>query len=189
MDITVVVDPSRPHLGGNIAGGDPRTLSTGVWELLLDRLRPRSVIDVGCGEGHALDWFRLRGLETFGVDGLPANIARVQHPAALHDLTQGPHLGSLRFDLCWCCELVEHVEERFVMNVVKTFRLARTVAMTAAPPGQTGHHHVNCRDEGYWIRLMEQSGFNLLPGLTHDCRKAAGDTYFKTSGLVFARKD
>lgn len=188
MDITVVVDPVQPHLGGNIEGGDPRTFSIGVWEVLIERTKPRSVLDVGCGEGHALDWFRKKGLFTFGVDGLQRNIEKVHHHALVVDLTRGPlrlPRGWDRIDLCWCCELVEHVPEEYCGNILDTFKLAEYVAMTAAPPGQTGHHHVNCQPESYWIDKMTRAGFIYIPGLTHDCRYAAGDTYFKTSGLMF----
>lgn len=194
MPTVVVTDERSPHLGGNIEGGDPLTYSYRVWEALVWAVNPRNVLDAGCGEGHALDWFIAHGVHATGFDGLKRNVdvIRKSYPfnASVCDLSMGPYKPEFKkspcFDLCWCCELVEHVEERHVMNIVETFRLCRFVAMTHATPGQTGWHHVNCQTGDYWRALLEGNGFNYLPDLTEKCRSVAGETYFKGSGLVFS---
>ncbi len=66
------------------------------------------------------------------------------------------------FDLIWCCEVVEHVEEEFVQNIMDTFKLGKIVALTHAVPGQKGYHHVNCKPKEYWIDLMISDNFKYL---------------------------
>jgi hypothetical protein len=46
---------------------------------------------------------------------------------SLHDYTQGPFRKRQKFDLCWCCEFVEHVEEEYVSNFLATFQMASMV--------------------------------------------------------------
>ena len=110
------------HLGGFVAAdehypnGDPMTYCPGVWKYLLYKFLPKSVCDVGCGEGHAVKWFRDRKLEVesnhpdvevladmyhrrgrslqsvFGVEGCKTGIDKGIVPAKLivhHDFTQG----------------------------------------------------------------------------------------------------
>ena len=45
--------------------------------------------------------------------------------------------------------------------------------MTYAGPGQSGHHHVNCQPEDYWIKKMELNGFEYLIDDTKELREYA----------------
>jgi hypothetical protein len=150
------VDPERPHLGGYVVGGDAATFFPGLWDWLVDTWQVRSVIDVGCGEGHALKFFRDRGCCVIGIDGIEQD----DRDVVTHDYATGPWSiydedgattrpdGLTEFDLAWSCEFVEHVEERYVPNFLATFACARYVLMTHGEPGQPGWHHVNCVVEG-----------------------------------------
>jgi hypothetical protein len=93
-------------------------------------------------------------------------------------------------DMIWCCEVVEHIEEKFIGNLFDTFKNANIIVMTFGKPGQTGWHHVNCQPKEYWIEKMNGNGFDfletdtkisseLVPALSH---------YGKT-GLIFRRKE
>ena len=101
------------------------------------------------------------------------------------------------YDLVWCCEFVEHVEERYVPNIVPSLSLGTLVAMTHAVPGQGGHHHVNCRTSDYWIGVMAAIGYQLDNALTAIAKNLAGRektiprpaNYFAQTGKVFRRVD
>ena len=132
MTVPLITDD---HLGGFIRGGDPDTIDPAVWRWLVRTYGPRSVIDIGCGEGHALWWFREKAgiKDVVGVEG---SAKALEHsPLAdriiLHDYTTGPYEPKREFDLAWSCEFVEHVEEEFVDNFMQTFDSARVVAMTS----------------------------------------------------------
>jgi SAM-dependent methyltransferase len=185
------IDPADPSLGGNIIGGDPETFHPPLWAWLIERFAPRSMLDVGCGEGHCVRHFAQLGVQAFGFDGLRANVERAVAPIALHDLRTGPFV--MPVDLVHCCEVVEHIDARYVDNVLRTLANGCVVAMTHALPGQPGYHHVNCQPAQYWIEGLEALGYQYLPAETAEGKAriaAAGQwSYFSTSGLVFRRRD
>ena len=38
---------------------------------------------------------------------------------------------------------------------------AAYVVFTAAPPGQDGHHHVNCQPQSYWLSKFLARGYHF----------------------------
>lgn len=175
------------HLGGYHVGGDPLSTYPALWSWLVDDYGVRSVIDVGCGEGVAVRFFRERGCEVLGVDGIEQGDPDIYK----HDYTAGPFFTSpvvgQQADLAWCCEFVEHVEERYIPNFLATFACAELVLMSHAVPGQGGHHHVNCRDDDYWVGVLAGIGYQKDDSLTAVTRELAGEGYYTWSGLAFKR--
>src|SRR5579872_1428528 len=157
--MTIASDPSRPDLGGNVVGGDPDSWSPEVWQALIDEFKPQTVLDVGCGEGHAVQWFWDHGISAIGIDGLRANILNsvADNQLIWLDLTDHPYRFAV--DLVWCSEVAEHIEERFLNNLLWTLTNGRVIAMTHALPGQLGHHHVNCQPPEYWVRHICERGY------------------------------
>lgn len=182
------VDSEQPHLGGYIVGGDPATYYPKLWDWFVKVYGIRSVVDVGCGEGHAIDYFATLGCRVLGIDGVEQN-----HPEiTCHDYTQAPMAIRDPYDLVWSCEFVEHIEEKYVPNFVQTFTRAPLVLMTHAEPGQPGHHHVNCQTADYWRGVMAAAGYLLDVSLTKWARSLAAMTgteinHFARSGLAFVR--
>ena len=177
------------HLGGNIIGGDPNTYYPDLWKHLIDTFGATSVLDVGCGEGNALSWFRDQGLEAFGIDGLPENV-KITRSKGIKceeiDFTVS-QFKDRTYDLIWCCEVVEHVEERFVQNLIDTFKCGEFVAMTHALPRQGGYHHVNCKPKEYWTDHMVKNGFKYLEKETIEAKNFEPQRYFNRSGLIFEK--
>lgn len=184
----VVQEASRPDLGGNIRHGDIHTFAPLLWRYLVERFAVTSVLDVGCGEGHAVSFFRKLGLHAHGIDGLVQNVRNAVIPIALHDLLAAPYV--MPVDFVWSCEVAEHIAPDRVANYLDTLANGRVVAMTHALPGQPGHHHVNCQPDEYWITGMVERGF-LLDSENATYRTISGKdnvgNYFTASGLVFLR--
>jgi SAM-dependent methyltransferase len=179
-----VTDPARPHLGGNAAGGDPRTFYPALWAWLVRTYKVRSVLDVGCGEGHALAHFASLGCQTVGIDGLPqCKFAGADF--ICHDMTRGPARVD-HIDLVWSCEVAEHIAPEFVEHYLATLCQGRVVAMTHAVPGQGGWHHVNEQPAEYWIERVEARGYRLDRDHTPYARLLAKD-YFAATGLIFTK--
>jgi hypothetical protein len=188
-------DLLHPHLGGYRAGGDRNSLVRPLFQTLHDRFDCRSGLDVGCAEGITVQDMIACGIDGWGMEGSAKALRTSSCPdrITVHDLTAGPYLAGRRFDVVWCCEVVEHVEPRFVGNVALTLagNCGRYLAMTHALPGQKGFHHVNCRPPGYWIEMLEAAGLTFRRELTEELRGVVAahnrSAFFAHSGLVFAR--
>jgi len=152
------------HLGGCVIEGDIGTFAPQVWDKIIEDYNPKTVIDVGCGAGHSLKYFLDKHLDGIGVEGYKEAISRskVRESIVPHDYTVGAFIPPNDFDFGWCCEFVEHVEEKYVDNFMKTFQKCKMVAMTHGVPGQPGYHHVNCQEAKYWIDIFDKYGFEYL---------------------------
>ena len=183
-----VSDEFRADLGGNIHHGDSNTFSPVLWDYLIERFSVRSMLDVGCGEGHAVNYFHRRKVFAHGIDGLPTNVARAVIPIALHDLLTGPYV--MPVDLVWSAEVAEHIQPDKVDHYLDTLANGQVVAMTHAVPGQIGHHHVNCQPSSYWIEKMATRGYSLERHHEHYRVIASRElipNFFASTGLVFTR--
>ena len=182
-----VTSADAPHLGGNIRYGDPDTFSPRVWDYVVNRFGIRSVMDLGSGIGNAADYFFRKGLQVVAVDGLRENIGVAIYPTVLHDLTKGPI--ETRVDLVHCQEVVEHIEEAFLDNVLASLMCGKYILMTNALPGQGGYHHVNLQPVEYWIDHLVRRGCQLLEIDSNRIRHFAGTDgapYLAATGTLFA---
>jgi SAM-dependent methyltransferase len=158
-----------PHLGGcvidNNRNGDGGTWASQLWDKLIEMIKPKSVLDVGCGAGYSLKYFiKEKGLIGVGIEGYEDAIKRspISTNIIKHDYTKGSLELDQNFDFAWCCEFVEHVEEQYVDNFMKNFQKCKHVGMTHGLPGQPGFHHVNCQPPQYWIDMFKKYGFEYL---------------------------
>lgn len=183
-----VVDNNNPDLGGNLLHGDTQAITPALWRFLIDRFAPQSMLDIGAGEGLASSFFHRHGVIAHGFDGLEQNVRSAKHPIAKHDLKSGPYIFPC--DLIHCVEVVEHIEEAFLDNLLTTFENAPVVVMTHALPGQKGHHHVNTQPEDYWVQKMLERGYVLSRDnekFRAIARHENAESYFGQSGLIFLR--
>lgn len=184
------------HLGGFIPSddkhphGDPYTWTPLLWDWFIEYLHPKNVLDLGCGEGHAARYFLEKGLLVCGVDGSVeaySNSVIPKQQFVLFDIIadQSNFCFDVSFDLVWCCEFVEHVEEKYVERVLDMLCCGKHIAMTHAFPGQNGHHHVNCQLPEYWIDMLAARNFSLDWPMSMGSRILAPNTHWQRSGLVF----
>lgn len=192
------------HLGGYIQGGDPGTWCPHLWSWVVKEFQIRSVLDIGCGEGHSTKLFHDLGCEVLGVDGCEQAIrdSVIPEHVVLHDFCEGPFVSERSFDLIWSCEFLEHVVEECVPNIMGTFaHAAKVILATHAFPERRsrapskrhhGHHHVNCKPSSYWIRHIEAEGFECQVAGTRRARTVTlsdypGINHFARSGLLFTK--
>lgn len=188
--LRAVEDHREIHLGGNIAEGDPFTFAPTVWDYLLKRFAVQSVLDLGAGSGYAADYFHKAGAKVLAVEGLRQNCARSVFPSIHFDLTQGSVYCQV--DLVHCHEVVEHIEERYLDNLLTSLACGKFIVMTNALPGQGGHHHVNEQPTEYWIEHLRRYGCEVLVEDTQRVRRLAaadGALYLARSGLVLANRN
>ena len=176
--------PTAPHLGGH---EELTQFDEGAFDCLVEHFGAKSFLDIGCGPGGMAAYAMARGLAARGVDGDP-RCARGSNFIVEHDYSAGPlELGA--FDLGWAVEFVEHVDEQYVPNFMATLAGCRHVFITAAIPGQPGHHHVNCQWGDYWIARFAEAGFRHDEEATAKVRRHSTmeSRFTEQTGLVFSR--
>lgn len=189
------------HLGGFLIEKDPATFMPYLWKYLCDKFEVKSVLDVGCGMGHAIGEFLKHCDDVLGVEGsqFVYNNSPFKNNIKFHDFTKGSVTLDKSYDLCWSCEFVEHVEEEYRDNFLETFANAKYLAITYAGPGQPGHHHVNCQPQEYWIENLKRYGFEYDEETTSKLKEVAyidalkinsyyKDNHFYLRGLFFVNQ-
>lgn len=172
------------HLGGNTIGGNQSTFYPKLWEWMIKTLNIHSVLDVGCGEGHALKEFKRQGCSVFGIDGAPRNASLAN--AVCHDLTKAPFILPKPVDLVWCCEVIGQIEEQYIKYIIPTLAQGRFVAFTHQLPNQLGYHMVNCQPPEYWCDKLNAVGYVLDEKLTKES-KQYGHVYWSATGSIYRR--
>jgi SAM-dependent methyltransferase len=143
-----------------------------VLDAVIAHFRPASVLDIGCGTGRSLDYFRERGIDAAGIEGSTLAIGRASRPECITqaNLNREVNLGR-RFDLVWSFEVVEHIHPTYVDHLVRTFaNHGDRIVLSAARPGQPGEGHFNCQPPEYWCERFAAHGFRLEESFTRQLR-------------------
>ncbi len=174
------------HLGGH---ANMTNVDLGVFIELGVKFKPASFLDIGCGPGGMVKIAGDYGLRAKGIDGdYTLDFAGLD--VLVHDFTAGPPLLTEEYDLGWCVEFLEHVEEQYLGNVRTAFKACKRLWVTHAVPGQRGWHHVNCRPTRYWTRRFDQWGFIWDQRLSEKLRmKSTMKGHFsRRTGMLIVRK-
>lgn len=121
-----------------------------------------SVIDVGCAIGEYVKEFIRQGFMAQGIEG-SKNAVEFFEADTIHviDLRK-PLTMTKRYDVVMSLEVAEHIEpeyaDTYVDNLIALAK--RSILLTAAPPGQGGHYHVNCQPQSYWERKFFAKGWH-----------------------------
>jgi len=149
-----------------------------------DIVKPKRVVDVGCATGDLINgWIDLK-VDAYGVEGSPGAREFLECPGErvlFHDLRIPLNNDRHMFigdhnpvDLVTCFEVAEHIEEeyadQFVDNLISLG--APEILISAAPPGQGGHYHVNCQPYEYWEEKFKDRGYERVPLVEHKLKKA-----------------
>jgi SAM-dependent methyltransferase len=130
---------------------------------VMSLISPKSVADIGCGEGIWLKAFMEAGVtEVFGADGEWVQKERLQFPASnflVADLKE-PISFSRRYDLSVCLEVGEHLPDATADTLVESLTNAAPVVLfSAAIPLQGGSHHINEQWPAYWAQKFAKHGY------------------------------
>lgn len=126
--------------------------------LVVRDVAPRTVIDVGCGQGWWGAEFARLGADVVGIDGAYVQDRALPHFVE-HDLRE-PLPDVPRADLVVCLEVAEHLPERRAASFIADLcRLGDHVLFSAAIPHQTGAGHIHLRWSSYWAALFLEHGY------------------------------
>lgn len=122
----------------------------------------KSVIDVGCADGDLVKQWISDGCDAYGLEGAE-NAKKFSvipfNRQIWHDLREPIVATYIAFDLVVSLEVAEHIEPEYadiyVRNLILLHNSRRAgILISAAPPGQGGHYHVNCQPAKYWEFLF-----------------------------------
>jgi SAM-dependent methyltransferase len=183
----------QPYVGGHLI--DAIEWDEHLVVLLQAMFGVTSALDVGCGLGLSVELFGQLGIAAWGIDGnrhMLDGRAVYRERLLVVDFTKQWVEWPSKVDLVWCVEVLEHVPEQFEDHVLQTIaRNAKRLAfVSAAPPGQPGYCHVNCKPREYWIHRLEALGLRysshsefLLSQLSDV--GPLGPNFLKRNGMLF----
>lgn len=194
MPLTVVLDDKNPHLGGNSVELNRHTYSPDAWKYIVNKYNIKSMMDVGSGYGHTPKWFSDYGLNpVIAIEGLEKNVKNAIIPTIHVDLTEKSYMVDV--EMVHCVEVVEHINEKYLDNLLDTLCCGKYIFMTHGLPGQKGHHHVNNQPPQYWINHINTRGFvlieedsRMIKKLSPGTKKGGYGKHINESGLFFKRR-
>jgi SAM-dependent methyltransferase len=136
-----------------------------VVPIVMEAVRPSSVLDVGCGAGAWLRVFLDHGVhDVLGVDFSDAARAAASlgnERFRSTDLTRPLQLGR-RFDLVLCLEVAEHLPATAADDLIESLVThGDAVLFSAAVPFQGGTGHQNEQWPEYWVEKFQRRGFRV----------------------------
>jgi len=136
--------------------------------LVLEIFHPKSLIDFGCGTGDILKPFEEKGIEVRGID---ASLANKRHAKIKPENFQTYDLRNRykalkRYDLCFCFEMVEHLQEKYSDILIGNLTGASQVVLFTAAIDPEGVDHVNLKPSSWWIEKFKKFGFEFDRQLT-----------------------
>lgn len=123
---------------------------------------PKTIIDVGCGEGWWAVEFAKHGCDVTGMDGGWHGKHQLGENFIPHNLAD-PIPAFDKFDAVVCLEVAEHLRparaRTFINDLCDLTNPDGFVIFSAAIPGQGGTGHINEQWPGYWSKLFNENGF------------------------------
>jgi SAM-dependent methyltransferase len=137
-----------------------------VVPILMELVRPSSVVDVGCGVGSWLEEFQKEGVsEILGIDFLVQESSlRIPRENFLRRDLKDPISVSERFDVVLCMEVGEHLPKESANTLVQSLvGLGPVVIFSAAIPYQLGGgDHINEQWPEWWVDLFRARGYRVI---------------------------
>lgn len=152
------------------------------------------LLDVGCGEGYSLAFFREKGWEVKGLDFSSAGVAS-KNPGVMDALVTGDLFELLageiaegrRYDVIWLQNVLEHVVDPVdLLKVLKTLVSPEGIAVITVPNDFSviqkealAQGHI---EERFWVALPEHLSYFDFESLSNtasatgwDCVEMLGD--------------
>jgi SAM-dependent methyltransferase len=146
------------------------------------------VLDVGCGQGLALEHFRSLGMDAVGTALGSEDVAACRSKGfEVHELDQNfMDYPDASFDLLWCRHVLEHsVAPLFTLSEYHRLVKPQGLIYIEVPaPDTSAHHeqnknHYSVLPKSSWLHLMSRSDLNVVNSIDLNFNVPCGpDTYW-----------
>lgn len=188
------LDAFLEKLRGDIYPEPPSNLHTTISQQMFAELCkafPQApgakVLDVGCGQGGALEMFRDAGLDPLGVTlGPDVEVCRGKGLNVLEMDLSFLDFPDASFDLVWCRHAIEHSVFPFftLSELHRVLRPGGVLYLEAPAPDTACRHqanpnHYSVLGKSMWLELIRRTGFPQVRVLDLNFTVQAGpDTYW-----------
>lgn len=145
-----------------------------AWQWIIQRTRVQftKALDVGCGTGEGMRWAIDQGLDVYGIDFADAREAwknwGVEDRCQIAPANNIPYPDE-SFDLVVCLDVLEHIPEEDVLDVLKEMRrvgslcyvYAVALTLEKSPVGKRVLTHITVRDADWWIDKFKKAGYGV----------------------------
>ena len=141
-----------------------QTFFGAVADGIVERLAPRTVLDVGCAMGFLVEALRDRGVEAWGIDVSSYAISKVYEtvkPYCEVANSDGPLPPSFppSFDLVTCVEVIEHIDpEPAAAALANLCRWGDRVLFSSSSTDYGEPTHVNVKRGDVWVAEFATHG-------------------------------
>lgn len=145
------------------------------------------VLDVGCGQGVALEIFREAGLDPLGITlGEDAQVCRAKGLNVVETDFAFLDFPDESFDLVWCRHAIEHSVFPFftLSELHRVLKPGGVLYLEVPAPDtscrhQTNPNHYSVLGKSMWVELIRRTGFPQIGTLDLNFTVPAGpDTYW-----------
>lgn len=166
-----------------------------ILQLLFKYYKPRTVVDIGCGQGSWLAAAEAMGCtELKGIDGAWVEKDQIKSKNIefqVVNFTENiPELNK-KYDLCMCLEVAEHLPESMSRSFIDFLCSASDVVLfSAAVKGQGGRNHINEQWQSYWINLFHFNDYTCLDFIRGAVwNNPLVEWWYRQNTFVFLRPD
>jgi SAM-dependent methyltransferase len=162
--------------------------------IVISLIKPKSVLDVGCGTGAWLSTFQKKGInDILGIDGKWVNKSRLIIPKEKFvqmDLKKPSKLNR-KFELALSLEVAEHLPESCADRFIDFLASASQVILfSAAIPFQGGTNHSNEKWQDYWAEKFEKRGYQAIDCIRSKVWSNKRVSFFYAQNMIlFVKKD
>lgn len=173
----------------------PSELHTGITKGMVDYFLNKfpippsaKILDVGCGQGVALEIFKDKGYQAIGITLNEVDVQACQQKGyTVYAMDQSfLEFQDQEFDLIWCRHCLEHsifpyftLSEFFRVLKPQGYLYVEVPAPDTSCGHQTNPNHYSVLGKSMWADLIKRSGFELLDIVDINFKVTAGpDTYW-----------